>query len=177
MCVHAEDVRCFVLVCSTRNRRPNPEVPHFRPLLWVFSQADFAAVVAPVLLPCFPACTETPAAFESSAWMGPPAGRWACFVNGKDKGLNSAQVCKLHLPGAVPQHNKTQAGLTPAAQPLCRNHPTAAGPAGQTHPSPSACALHCWLTPCSKTTEDGEMGSIHSQPARDLEHLLHPSNA
>lgn len=31
--------------------RPNPEVPHFRPLLWVFFQADFAALVAPALLP------------------------------------------------------------------------------------------------------------------------------
>lgn len=154
MRVRTEDVRCFVSVCSTRNMRPNPEVPHFRPLLWGFFQADFAALVAPALLPWL--AQKDPAAFEGSAWMGPPGGRWFYFsdVNGKHKGMNWAQACKVPGRGSKNRRcNKKRAGPTPAARPLWRNHPTAAGPAGQTHPSPSACAP-CWLTWCSEARED-----------------------
>lgn len=32
------------VLCHTRNMRPDPEFPHFRALLWDFSQADSAVI-------------------------------------------------------------------------------------------------------------------------------------
>lgn len=38
------------VLCHTRNMRPNPEFPHFRPLLWDFSQAGSAVIPGLLLL-------------------------------------------------------------------------------------------------------------------------------
>lgn len=38
------------VLCHSRNMRPNPEFPHFRPLLWDFSQADSAVIPGLLLL-------------------------------------------------------------------------------------------------------------------------------
>lgn len=133
-CVHTEDVQCFVSLCSTRNMRPNPEVPSGL-CCGGFFPADFAVCCSSHVAAVLPGLLRTHCCLREHRRT--VRGRWVCFshVNGKQKGLGSAQAASCTSRGRwskSPQNNKKQGG------PLWRSHPLLWVPwgSGTHHPQP-----------------------------------------
>jgi len=149
MCLQTEFVPCFVAMRGVRNRRPNPEAPQSGHC-WgsFFSRLTLPPVVAPAL----PGLRSGTAASESRSRTG---------LRSLGERWDSAQGCKLHLPGGV-QKPPAQYGVRSGSAPL-EKPPRCWGSRRADAP------IAPWgLTRCREAAEDG---------GRDLEHLLHPSSA